>query len=111
MDLSIPRFIFEGLLRCEFTPFEAFECPPQRADPFTGPYLCALEKSLTVDDLKKRGLRFAEIGSEFSPWSNIGILFGFAMIFRIIIYLGLRWAKQTQWRQGTGRAASSQGGR
>ena len=41
-------------------------------------------------------------------WSCL-ILFGFAVGYRVVLYLALRWRKMTQWRQASGEVASKRG--
>uniref|UniRef100_A0A7S2IMN1 ABC-2 type transporter transmembrane domain-containing protein n=1 Tax=Haptolina brevifila TaxID=156173 RepID=A0A7S2IMN1_9EUKA len=106
MLISMPRYCFEGLLRAEFSPLDAFECTSAEGDAFMGPYLCPLEKSLIVDDLKQRGVQFAEVGYDLQSSASSLILLIFAATFRVTVYLGLRWRKQTQWRQSTGSVAN-----
>ena len=67
------------------------------------------QKMLVTDDLKIRGVHFAEVGVVTSPWESVVILVTFALIFRFVLYLALRWRKMTQWRQASGEVATKRG--
>lgn len=109
MDVSMPRYTFEGLLRSEFGFLDSYNCPSAEGDAFAGPYLCPVEKLLITDDLKIRGVHFAEVGIVTSPWESAITLVIFAVIFRFTLYLALRWLKMTQWRQASGEVATKRG--